>query len=189
MSAVHIQPQLFGEWATPSAPNVRPDALGDTTIGYATAREILTRANGFMEEYDFTLNPYSGCSFGCTYWRDVQNDLWNRRSRADSSGRASQVCNCRCKTLPCLKLVIWAVANLPHPAPPPDTSGQAHGPDADKEVLKMDLAAIIFSEQALALVLVAGIVYLCAATAIALWRSDKSHRALRQLWKSLSPRR
>ena len=20
-----------------------------------------------MDEYDFTLNPYSGCSFGCTY--------------------------------------------------------------------------------------------------------------------------
>ena len=28
---------------------------------------ILTRATGFMSEYDFTLNPYSGCAFGCTY--------------------------------------------------------------------------------------------------------------------------
>lgn len=28
---------------------------------------ILTRATGFMGEYDFTLNPYSGCTFGCTY--------------------------------------------------------------------------------------------------------------------------
>ncbi|MXW23917.1 MAG: radical SAM protein [Chloroflexi bacterium] len=25
------------------------------------------RATGFMGEYDFTLNPYSGCAFGCTY--------------------------------------------------------------------------------------------------------------------------
>ncbi len=30
-------------------------------------KEILTRATGFMEEYDYTLNPYSGCFFGCTY--------------------------------------------------------------------------------------------------------------------------
>ena len=28
---------------------------------------ILTRATGFMGEYDFTLNPYGGCTFGCTY--------------------------------------------------------------------------------------------------------------------------
>ncbi len=28
---------------------------------------ILTRATGFMGEYDFTLNPYGGCAFGCTY--------------------------------------------------------------------------------------------------------------------------
>lgn len=28
---------------------------------------VLTRATGFMGDYDFTLNPYSGCSFGCTY--------------------------------------------------------------------------------------------------------------------------
>ena len=29
--------------------------------------DILTRATGFMDAYDFTLNPYAGCSFGCTY--------------------------------------------------------------------------------------------------------------------------
>lgn len=32
-----------------------------------THPSILTRATGFMGEYDFTLNPYSGCTFGCTY--------------------------------------------------------------------------------------------------------------------------
>ena len=34
---------------------------------YRPAREILTRASGFIGGYDFTLNPYSGCGFGCTY--------------------------------------------------------------------------------------------------------------------------
>ncbi len=44
-----------------------PSHIGDTTVTYAPAREVLTKAIGFMEAYDFTLNPYSGCSFGCTY--------------------------------------------------------------------------------------------------------------------------
>ena len=45
----------------------RPDKIGDVKVTYVSAREILTKATGFMDAYDFTLNPYSGCSFGCTY--------------------------------------------------------------------------------------------------------------------------
>ncbi|MYC67560.1 MAG: radical SAM protein [Acidobacteriia bacterium] len=45
----------------------RPTKLGRVDVGYAPARDILTRASGFMDAYDFTLNPYAGCSFGCTY--------------------------------------------------------------------------------------------------------------------------
>ncbi len=41
--------------------------LGHAAIGHARARDILTRATGFIGAYDFTLNPYSGCTFGCTY--------------------------------------------------------------------------------------------------------------------------
>ena len=47
--------------------NERPEKLGDVTVTYASVREILTKATGFMDTYDFTLNPYGGCSFGCTY--------------------------------------------------------------------------------------------------------------------------
>ena len=45
----------------------RPDRHGRVKIEYSPVRDILTRATGFMGDYDFTLNPYSGCSFGCTY--------------------------------------------------------------------------------------------------------------------------
>ena len=58
------QPNLFrGEERTITG----PDRIGNTFVTYRNAREILNRANGFMSEYDFTLNPYSGCTFGCSY--------------------------------------------------------------------------------------------------------------------------
>ena len=63
----------------------RPDRIGEVQISYVRAREILTKATGFMDAYDFTLNPYSGCSFGCTYCyaaffsRDIEKrDSWGK---------------------------------------------------------------------------------------------------------------
>ena len=44
-----------------------PAAVGQAQVSYMQSREILTKATGFMDAYDFTLNPYAGCSFGCTY--------------------------------------------------------------------------------------------------------------------------
>ena len=82
MSAEPIQPALFQDNGS-KVVDERPCLIGETAICYAPAREILTRATGFMGEYHFTLNPYSGCSFGCTYCyaaffsRDVdRRDSW-----------------------------------------------------------------------------------------------------------------
>ena len=41
----------------------RPGKIGDVRITYTRVREILTRATGFMDAYDFTLNPYGGLLF------------------------------------------------------------------------------------------------------------------------------
>lgn len=41
--------------------------MGKTEVTYKHATSILTKAKGFMDSYDYTLNPFSGCAFGCTY--------------------------------------------------------------------------------------------------------------------------
>lgn len=45
----------------------RPTRLGQTAVSYETAKSILVKTSGFLSDYDFTLNPYSGCGFGCAY--------------------------------------------------------------------------------------------------------------------------
>ena len=73
----------------------RPEArkLGNAWVENAPAREILTRATGFMDAYDYTLNPYSGCAFGCAYCyaaffsRDAESrDSWGRWVKVKANG-------------------------------------------------------------------------------------------------------
>jgi DNA repair photolyase len=44
-----------------------PARLGPVRIDYGPSRSLLSPAGGFIKSYKFTLNPYSGCTFGCEY--------------------------------------------------------------------------------------------------------------------------
>ncbi len=54
------QPSLFGEEL--------PDRFGRMEVRHITAKTILTPATGRLgDAYDFSLNPYVGCGFSCSY--------------------------------------------------------------------------------------------------------------------------
>ena len=62
-----------------------PNRIGQSDVSYNPTGQLLTKPTGFMDAYDFTLNPYSGCSFGCTYCyaaffsRDAEKrDTWGQ---------------------------------------------------------------------------------------------------------------
>jgi DNA repair photolyase len=48
-------------------PPTRRTRLGQSTVSYYAASGLLNTASGFISEYDYTLNPYQGCTFACTY--------------------------------------------------------------------------------------------------------------------------
>ena len=67
MPKTATQPTLFADIGEPQLAPPRPERIGQAKVYYKPAREILTKASGFMDAYDYTLNPYAGCFFGCTY--------------------------------------------------------------------------------------------------------------------------
>ncbi|OLY90709.1 DNA repair photolyase [Cnuella takakiae] len=57
-----MQADLFSEQQPPKL-----NQLGHSRIQYKEVGTILNKTSGFMADYDYSLNPYSGCAFGCTY--------------------------------------------------------------------------------------------------------------------------
>ena len=62
-----------------------PGHIGEAAVTYVPTSQVLNKPTGFMDAYDFTLNPYGGCSFGCTYCyaaffsRDAEKrDSWGK---------------------------------------------------------------------------------------------------------------
>src|SRR5438067_11954495 len=61
------QPALFDDIFSPLSPFPAPQSIGRATVSEILAKQILTKANGSMRDYDYSLNPYVGCGFACTY--------------------------------------------------------------------------------------------------------------------------
>ncbi|MDE2955525.1 MAG: radical SAM protein [Bacteroidota bacterium] len=73
-----------------------PLSIGQAAVTYGRTTDILTKASGFIGAYDYSLNPYSGCSFGCTYCYAAffnrtaeQRDYWGYWVRVKANAAAT----------------------------------------------------------------------------------------------------
>ncbi len=73
----------------------RPATIGPADVSYADASAILARPTGRLSGLDFTLNPYQGCTFACTYCyaaffvpEEEQRERWGQWVRVKTNALA-----------------------------------------------------------------------------------------------------
>ena len=85
----------------PNPAPIQPDQFGLADVSYADATAILTRPTGRLADLDFTLNPYQGCTFACTYCYaafftadEARRESWGRWVRVKTNA-LEKLRNCR----------------------------------------------------------------------------------------------